>query len=631
MSTRGHRVRRDRALTMNVRRRTFAALSVLVVLLVAAMVKLVFIQVVNASALSARGDQLRTATEFLPATRGAILDRSGNKLAYTIQGRAIAVRPQLFTDDTPLTAKDKPLTATKKLRVVLTAAQKRAKVADILVAALGTAQVGTKPSLLAKMTPLKREKQYVYVARNVLPAEADAVMDQISDLWDADDVSGDERNAVTTERQDIRQYPNGDLAAAVVGTTGWGGVGLSGVESKFESLLSGKAGSRVVQVDSQGRAIPGTATDEIANIDGADIRLTLDSDLQYQAQMLLATQVNASQAQGGCMVIKGVTDGQIYSLACYQPGKTALEVGDPAVTTSFEPGSVNKVVTFAAALERKLITPTQKFVVDGSFSYGGRQIHDAWVHSAQGMTAAGILGKSSNVGTLMIANLVGDQAFSDELAKFGLGRKTGIQLPGEDSGSYPPLAQWSGTTFANLPIGQGVRMTLIQLVDMYQAIGNGGVMLSPTVIEGTSRNGAYSGSLAPAQTRVMSPGTASTLLSMLHAPIQCGNQIYKGTGCAAAINGYEVAGKTGTAQKVDPVTKTYSATQTTATFAGVVPADHPKYAIAIMIDDPAGGSEGGTSAAPLFAKIASYALQEADVAPSGPAPSPYELYFDAQG
>jgi cell division protein FtsI (penicillin-binding protein 3) len=258
---------------------------------------------------------------------------------------------------------------------------------------------------------------------------------------------------------------------------------------------------------------------------------------------------------------------------------------------------------------------------------GGRDIHDDWgEHEPVKMTAVGILGKSSNVGTLMIAQKVGPTAFAQELAKFGLGKKTGIELPGEESGSYPAMSQWSGTSFANLPIGQGVSMTLLQLVDMYQAIGNKGVLVSPTIVAGTGRDGTFTPSKIRSTTQVMKPSTAATLLDMLRGPIQSGDWYTKGTGKAAAITGYQVAGKTGTAQQVDPVTKAYSRTLNTATFAGIVPADNPKFAIAIMIDAPINGSEGGGSAAPLFHQIASYALRQADVPPSPTVAPIYDLY-----
>lgn len=608
VSQRGRRTRRDSGARVNVKMRTRAALIVVVTLLAIALGKLVTIQTFDAKALAATGLQQNQHKYVLRAERGSITDRNGAPLAFSVEGRAIAAHPSFFQNDA-----------------------QRSKVADILVAALGSTV--NRADL---MTRMMSKNKYVYLARSVMPALADSVMAKIAKVLvdkKADpEVQNRLANAVATEVQDIRSEPDGALAASVVGSTGWNGFtqttfGQAGVESKFNALLSGRNGSRLVQVDSAGIAIPNTATDVTPAVDGTSIKLSIDQDLQYSAEQMLTAQVQASQAKGGCAIVKGISDGQIYAMTCSYTGKTAAQIGNPAVTTPFEPGSVNKVVTFAAALESGLIDPKTQFSVDGQISIGGRNIHDAWVHSPIRMTATGILAKSSNVGTLMIAQKVGPTAFARELGKYGLGKKTGIELPGESAGSYPAQSQWSATSFANLPIGQGVSMTLLQLVDMYQAIGNKGVMVAPTIIAGTTKNGVYTPSRIRSTTQVMKPATASTLLDMLRGTVQSGDYDHKGTGTSAAIIGYQVAGKTGTAQQVDPVTHAYSSTLTNATFAGVVPADNPRYAIAIMLDAPVNGSEGGDSAAPLFHRIASYAMREADVAPSAsPAPI-YDLYL----
>ncbi len=602
MSHRGRRTRRNTGARVNTRGRTRGALIIVLTLLAIALGKLVTIQTVDASALTTAGLDQTEFRQTLYAQRGSITDRNGNPLAFSVEGRAIAARPADFENDT-----------------------QRERVADVLVAALGNAV--SRPDLIAKM---KSTHGYVYLARDVMPGPAAAIMAKIGkllvDRTAPDAVRQKLANAVGVERQDIRTTPDGALAASVVGDTGWNGHGQAGIESKFDGVLNGTDGTRTLQVDSGGTAIPNTVSKLVPAVDGTSLRLTLDQDMQYTVAQYLHAQVAASQARGGCAIVKGISDGQIYAMACDRPGQTAAQIGNPAVSAQFEPGSVNKVVTFAAALDRGLITPTTVLSVDGQIAMGGRLIHDAWVHSAQHMTATGVLSKSSNVGTLMIAQKVGPTAFIQELAKFGLGEKTGIELPGEEAGSYPAQSQWSATTFANLPIGQGVSMTLLQMVDMYQAIGNQGVLVSPTIIAGTSRDGAYSPTAPRATNRVMKATTAATLLGMLRGTVQSGDQYHRGTAPKAAITGYQVAGKTGTAQQVDPVTHAYSDTLTNATFAGIVPADKPRYAIAIMIDAPVNGSEGGDSAAPLFHQIASYALRAADVPPSATAAPIYDLY-----
>ena len=575
VSHRGRRTRRDSGARVDTRRRTKAALVIVLTLLAVALGRLVTIQTVEGRGLAATSLAQKTHNLVLHAQRGTIEDRNGNALAFTVAGAAIATRPADFQNDS-----------------------QRAQVADILVAALGSAV--DRATLLADMEP-RAGRSYVYLAHQVMPAQATAIMARITKVLTDHHASVKAQakllNAVVSEEEDIRTRSDGTLAASVVGLTDRDGTGLSGIESKFNSTLQGKDGSRTVEVDNIGTAIPNTVSNLHPAVNGTDVRLTLDPDLQYTVQQQLRAQVISSKARGGCAIVKGISDGQVYAMDCYQPGKTAANT-EKLVITTFEPGSVNKVVTFAAALDRGLITPTTHVLVPGQIEMGGREIHDDWSHDPVEMTATGILGKSSNVGTLMIAQKVGQTAFAQELAKYGLGKKTGIELPGEQSGSYPPESQWSGTSFANLPIGQGISMTLLQLVDMYQAIGNKGVLVPPTIIAGTSKDGTYTPSGTPSTTQVMKQSTAATLLDMLRGPIQSGDWYTRGTGPAAAIPGYQVAGKTGTAQQVDPVTKAYSRTLNTATFAGIVPADDPKYAIAIMLDAPVNGSEGGGQRSP---------------------------------
>jgi cell division protein FtsI (penicillin-binding protein 3) len=283
----------------------------------------------------------------------------------------------------------------------------------------------------------------------------------------------------------------------------------------------------------------------------------------------------------------------------------------------------------AAALEKGLITPDRVFNVDGKIDVGDATIKDAWAHGPQNMTATGILGKSSNVGTLMVAHEVGPDAFMDMARKLGQGVRTGIQLPAETSGYLPKQSTWSSSTFGNLPIGQGVSESLLQLAGMYQAIANNGVRITPTLVASTTANGVTTPTPPGAQTVAMSAQTSKTLIQMLHGPIQSGDEYHRGTAPQAAITGYQVAGKTGTAQQVDEDTGEYSKTLITSTFAGIVPADNPKYVIAIMLDNPRGDSPAGTtSCAPLFHDVAAYAMRAADVPPSAePAPI-YDLYVD---
>ena len=593
-SVRGRRVRRNRAALGNPRLRGRIALIVLLSMLALAGGKLVLIQAIDPSGYAAKSEAQRTRDITLLAQRGSITDRNGTALAFTVEGRAIAARPALFTDD-----------------------NQRRQVASILVADAGAGLTADEV-----MTKLTSGRTYVYLARNLMPAQADAIMEKIGALFDID-----HRDAVVTERQDIRQYPDGSASAALVGGTDYDGNGLSGVEAKFDTKLAGKDGDRVVDVDARHLIIPGSARDEKPAVDGMDVSLTIDSDLQYTTLNMLTQAVDSSRALSGCVVIMQVADAQVPATACYQPGESAKQTGNRAVTDAFEPGSVNKVITFAAALEAGLITPTTVFNVDGSIPVGDVVVSDAWAHGPIDMTATGILSKSSNVGTLHIAQAVGEDAFVAMARKFGQGVKTGIQLPAETSGRFPDPSTWSVSTFGNLPIGQGVSYNLVELASMYQAIANGGVRVAPTIVASTSMDGTTTPAPVGATTQVMSPANARTLLDMLRGTMQGGDTNHRGTAPAAAITGYQVAGKTGTAQKVDPDTNEYSQSAITSTFAGVFPADNPKYVVAIMLDDPKGDSPAGTtSCAPLFHNIAAYLARAADVPPSATEAPIYDLY-----
>jgi cell division protein FtsI (penicillin-binding protein 3) len=282
--------------------------------------------------------------------------------------------------------------------------------------------------------------------------------------------------------------------------------------------------------------------------------------------------------------------------------------------SAFEPGSVQKAITFAAALQEGLIYPQTLISVPDSIRMGGVTVRDAWTHSTQKFTATGVLAESSNVGTLKIAQQLGPETWYRYEKLFGVGTKTGIELPGESSGYLPPLKDWSESTFANLPFGQGESMTVLQLASIYQAIANGGVRIPPRIIQTvTKADGSVTPTKQPAGIRVVSPTTASTLRTMLESVTLPG-----GTGTKAALPGYRVAGKTGTAQQPDPNHGgRYSSWMNWDTFAGMVPADDPQFVVAIMVDNPAHGLEGGDVAAPLFNEIASYEVQHAHVAPTG--------------
>jgi cell division protein FtsI (penicillin-binding protein 3) len=593
-STRGRRSLTHRG--VGHRGRSWLALCLVLVMFGAATYQLVRIQTVDAATYSTKAAQQQGRTIALPASRGTIYDRNGTPLAFTVQGRALAAWPGLFTSD----------------------AQRRA-VADIVGKALAPAV--TADEVFTKLTDGK--SKYVYLARGLMPAQAEALQSAILDV-----VKPADRSPITLERQDLREYPQGDTTQTIVGTTGWEGHGAGGIEIKFDSLLSGVDGERTVDVDSQGRAIPGTQRAETPAVDGGDVTLTLDADLQYTVTEMLKKAVTTSGAKGGMALVRSVHSPDVLAMTAYYQGKTPAEVGNMPVTSPFEPGSVMKAVVFGAALDQGLITPDTHYAVSETITMGGHVIHDAWPHSRVGMSATGILAKSSNVGTLMIAQQVGQDAFAAELGKYGLGQPTGIQLPADSGGVVPPQSQWSATSFANLPLGQGLSVTMVQLADMYQGIANGGVRIPPSIIASTSKGGVTTPTPERPPVRQLSAAASNTLLDMLRGTVQSGDMMHHGTAPAAALTGYQVAGKTGTAQQVDPSCGCYSKTKVTATFAGIVPADNPALVITVMLDAPRGGAEGGGVAAPLFKDIAAYALRAFDIPPSKTEAPIYDLYLN---
>ena len=494
--------------------------------------------------------------------------------------------------------------------------------ADILVADVGGGL--TSDEIMAKLTS---GKTYVYLARNLMPAQADAVMEKITALFDTDHL-----DAVVTERQDLRQYPDGSASAALVGGTDYDGNGLSGVEAKFDTKLAGKDGERVVDVDARHADHPGQRPRRGRRQQtGMDINLTIDSDLQYTALQMLTKAVDNSQANSGCVVVMQVADAQVAAMACYEPGKSPKETGNRAVTDAIEPGSVNKVVTFAAALEKGLITPTTVLNVDGIDPGRRRRPSTTPGGTARSnMTATGILAKSSNVGTLMIAQQVGQDAFVDMAKKFGQGVKTGIQLPAETLGPVPGPVDLVGQHLRQ-PADRSGR------VDHRCCSSPGCTRRSPTAGSGSRRPSSpaprVNGEMTPnagraPTTQVMSAGQRAHPAG--HAPRHHAGRRQQPPGHRAAG-----APSPATRSPARPAPRRRSTRRPATTRRPRSPRRSPgssrpttrSTSVAIMLDDPKGDSPAGTtSCAPLFHDIAAYAMRAADVPPSATEAPVYDLY-----
>jgi cell division protein FtsI (penicillin-binding protein 3) len=567
----------------------------LVVALALATVKLVVVQGPEAATLQAGSARQRTSEITLPAERGAILDRDGSPLAFSVEARALVTNPRLIA-----TAKG---------------AGTAAYISE-MAAAVAQA-TGTDANVLRGM--LASDKGYVVLVPLVDPDVARALRERFPEIAE--------------EKRESRQYPGGSLAANIVGVASWNGTdrklsGLMGLESSQDNVLAGQDGLRVVDTaEGSSAVIPGSTRFERPATPGSDLQLTIDSDLQYTVQRRLAEYTAEKGAKGGSAVVLDVKTGEVLAMAnarTFDPRDVAHAdesmLGNPAVSSPYEPGSVNKVVTMASAIEYGTATPDRVFAVPGSIRVADRTVSDAWSHGTEDYTLTGILAKSSNVGTIMAAREVGEDRFADMLARFGLGRRTGVGLPGESPGRVPARETWSGSTFGNLPIGQGLSVTALQMAGMYQAVANDGLRVPPRIVEASiGPDGVRTPTPAPEPVRVISPETARTVRTMLSAVTQDGggHSEQRGTGYTAAIPGYQVAGKTGTAQQVDPRCGCYASSTYWITFAGMLPAQDPRYVVAIMLDAP----QGGTSAAPLFHDVGSY-LAQREKLPVSPDPNP---------
>nr|WP_281180111.1 penicillin-binding protein 2 [Nocardia amamiensis] len=580
---------------------------VMLVALAVVALQLLWVQSVAAPGLSAQAASQRTTHQPDPAIRGPITDRNGKSLAFTVSAKALTFQPVRVRQElADAKAKnDKAPDPDERLRAIArTIHEKLGKDAP------------AEADLLAK---LRGDEQFVYLARNVDPRVAGEITEQFSQ--------------VGSEQQSIRVYPGGSLAANIVGATGWDGHGQVGLESSLDSALAGTDGSHTYDRGSDGAVIPGSWRDEQPAVNGSAVELTLDSDLQYYVQQQVQQAKDVSGAGSASAVVLDAKTGQVLAMANDNTFNPALgpqkwagaDLSNPSVTDVFEPGSVNKIVTAAAAIEYGLTEPDEVVPVPSAIQMAGVTVNDAWSHDVEPYTTTGIFGRSSNVGTLLLAQRVGENRFADMAHRFGLGQRTGIGLPGESAGLMPDRDQWSGGTFANLPIGQGLSMTTLQMASMYQAIANDGVRIPPRIVRAQiAPDSTRTEETQPDGVRVVSPQTAATLRTMFQAVVQRDpmNANQNGTGWPAAIAGYQVAGKTGTAQKVDPNCRCYSTSSFWITFAGMVPADNPRYVIGLMLDAPVRSSDGSgsVSVAPLFHNIASWALQRDRVPPS-PQPS----------
>jgi cell division protein FtsI (penicillin-binding protein 3) len=587
---------------------------VMITALVLAGLKLVDVQGLQAHALASKAQQQSITPMIIPAQRGTITDRDGTELAFNVDIRALYAQPRTMRkqwDDPKATASHDGVTYEQYTQTI----------ADEMHRLIGSSL--DEQTVLGE---LRSNVSFVYLDKVVQPSVAAQITSDFPQIG--------------AEVRSEREYPDDSVGANIIGLANWrtdpgmtpGVHGVFGLESAMDKRLAGQPGREVANTE-QGNdsvVIPNSQRVLQPAVPGQDVQLTIDADVQYEVQQKLSQWTRDSGAKYGSAVVMDAHTGEVYALAndsTFNPNDpnsiTNTDVGDAAVTTPYEPGSVNKIVTAAAAISSGVVTPTSVINVPTQFQNGDKVVQDDWFHGPLKMTVTGIFAKSSNIGTDELAKKVGPQRYDAMLLKMGLGQKTGIELPGESAGYVPPMSQWSGSTFGNLPIGQGLSMTVLQMAGMYQTIANNGVRVPPRIIRSvTESDGTVVPTKQPAGVRVVTPQVAETVRNMFRAVTQKGPYPQDATAPSAAVPGYQISGKTGTAQIVDPSCGCYSRSKNRVTFAGMLSADNPRFVIGIMLEQPNGDVEGGKTAAPLFADIASYLAQRYQL-PVSPTPTPY--------
>ncbi|MBW3607004.1 MAG: penicillin-binding protein 2 [Actinobacteria bacterium] len=503
----------------------------------------------------------------VPGGRGAITDRNGVELAVSEPADDVAVTPYLIK---------KPLAVARRLAPLI-----------------GT----TEDKLLAK---LEEKGGFVYLARN-LPGAQSAKIKKL-------DIAG--LQLIPSSR---REYPRKWMASQVLGWVGTDGEGLAGLEYAKDAILRGSDGERRIVKDALGEPIVLQETKRSTR--GKDLRLTLDAELQGKVENVLAEIGVAWRPKGATALVMDPYSNTILALANWPRVDANDRAGAPdyaaqnrAVGFNYEPGSTFKPFTVAGALEEKVVTPTDVFHLPPTIEVADRTIKEAHERGPVDLTTTQILAQSSNVGTVRIGERLGATRFDRWVRRFGFGRPTGIELPGEESGQVLKRAAYSGSSMGNLPIGQGESVTPLQLAAAYAAIANGGILRRPRIIADIDGERTAS----PRGERVISASTAAALRTMLAGVVEAG-----GSASEVAIPGYTLAGKTGTANKIDSKTGEYSRTRFIASFAGFAPARRPKLLVTVMVDEPQGEIYGAQVAAPAFQEIMRFALPYLGVSPNG--------------
>lgn len=552
--------------------------------------RLLQLQGLDPKAYAARADAEGLEKVLLPAERGEITDRNGVPLAETVNGVMIVADP----------------VRTRK---------NAEKIARILANKLDLDYFELLANLRKTAPEGKPAIRFAYLARRVPSTVA-------ADALAAVQKAG--YKGVETRPDAVRTYPAHDVAANLLGFLGADGKPLAGLELAFDKQLAGKDGHETYEVG-DGNRIPLGENTEVEPVNGKGLTLTIDRDVQWYAQRVLRTAVENSRAASGAAVALDTKTGAILALADYptydanSPGQAAkADRGSRALSNVYEPGSVEKVLTTASLIDAGKVSPRTRITVPSTLPVLDRVIHDWFEHDKLRLTLAGVVAKSSNIGTAIAAEQFSHQQLWQYLDRFGLGHRTEIGMPGETRGVLPPADSWSDLSRATIAFGQGLSVNALQMASAINAVANGGELITPSLIQGSATNGAgvTVGTDTAKRTQVISPEAAAATAQMMEMVTTEG----AGTAPGAGIAGYRVAGKTGTAQQVGSKCRCYDGSLAVS-FAGFAPADDPRFTVYVVIQKPKDGASGGGTAGPVFRKILSYLLQKYTVPPTQTPPA----------
>ena len=575
----------NQQLIVQERIRKIVAIAIVIFLLFG--LRLIEIQAIRASGYVKKAEVELSKSATLLAPRGTIYDINGVELARSISAMNIAVDQTVVND---------PAAAAKVVAPIL----------------------NMTPSQL--QPDLTGERRYVLIAKDITPETwrqvNQAIKDYNTQILKTKDGISKRIGGFVPERSFIRDYPSGKLTSSLIGITNDQGSGASGIESSLNSLLAGTNG-KYIYANGRGNIIPGSEQVSVEAKSGTSVRLTIDRDVQWVAQNAISQAVASSRAESGTVIVMDPKTGAILAQASaptFDPNISSTitlnKLRNPAVQEVYEPGSTGKVITVAAALQEGLVTPQSVFTIPYKMKVADEYFHDHEKHPTQRLTTTGLLAVSSNTGSIQIGQKLGKDTLYNYLRKFGIGQSTNSKLPGESAGILHPVKEWSGTSLPTIAFGQGYSLTAMQSTSVFATIANDGVRVSPSILAGVvDESGKYTPAKENESVRVLSSQTASNMRAMMESVVSS-----NGTAPAAAISGYRIAGKTGTANRFNTACKCYSGY--TASFIGFAPADQPKYVISVTIQDPKGMHWGGALAGPVFKKVMSFVLQSERVQPT---------------